>query len=71
MRLILIDRAIGTIRETKTRKIHAGRENSVIRRLSGARECIGQNQMQVLMMLKTQDKKYGSGMKVRINWVMP
>ncbi|EBV8346663.1 hypothetical protein AU696_25365, partial [Salmonella enterica subsp. enterica serovar Stanley] len=44
MRLILIDRAIGTIRETKTRKIHAGRENSVIRRLSGARECIGQNQ---------------------------
>ena len=56
MRLILIDRAIGTIRETKTRKIHAGRENSVIRRLSGAREGIGQNQTDAMMLKRSIEK---------------
>ena len=56
MRLILIDRAMGTIRETKTRKIQAGRENSVIRRLSGAGESIGQKQTDADD-VKTQDRK--------------
>lgn len=56
MRLILIERAMGTIRETKTRKIHAGRENSVIRRLSGARERMGQNQTDAMMLKRRIEK---------------
>ena len=44
MRLILIDWTIGTIREPQTQKIHAGRENSVIRRLFDAGEHMAKNQ---------------------------
>ena len=61
MRLILIDRAMGTIRETKTRKIHAGRENSVIRRLSGVRECMGQNQTDAMMLKRRIEKNAAAG----------
>ena len=62
MRLILLDRAMGTIRDTKTRKIHAGRENSVIRRLSGAGESIGQKQTDADD-VKTQDRKINAAAK--------
>ena len=53
---------MGTIRETKTRKIHAGRENSVIRRLSGAGESIGQKQTDADD-VKTQDRKINAAAK--------
>ena len=62
MRLILIDRTMGTIRELQTQKIHAGRENSVIRRLLGAGESIGQKQTDADD-VKTQDRKINAAAK--------
>ena len=56
MRLILIDWTIGTIREPQTQKIHAGRENSVLRRLFDAGEHMGKKQTDADDD-KTQDRK--------------
>ncbi|HHE8444674.1 TPA: hypothetical protein ACPFQA_004170, partial [Citrobacter braakii] len=62
---------IGTIHEPQTQKIHAGRENSVIRRLSTPGSAWLKTRLMRMMIKRRIENKYGSGVKGRINRAMP